>query len=344
MSQTSTANRVAALEGSFGIENIHLVERPVPAPEAHEVLVRMHAASLNFRDYLVSIGRYNPKMPLPRVLLSDGAGEVAAVGDGVSRVKAGDRVAGIFMQTWLAGEYLEPHGKSALGGAIDGVLADYVLFHEDGVVAIPDHLSYVEAATLPCAAVTAWNALVAQGTLKTGDSVLVQGTGGVSLFALQFAKMSGARVIVTSSSDEKLERARGLGADETINYKQVLDWDKRVRQLTGGGGVEHVVEVGGIGTLNKSLNAVRASGRVSVIGVLTGIAGEVAIGQMLHKHLTIQGIYVGSRQMFEDMNRAIALHQTRPVVDKVFPMEQIQDGLRYMESAAHFGKIAIALL
>jgi NADPH:quinone reductase-like Zn-dependent oxidoreductase len=338
----SEINRVASIEGSFGLENIRIAEKPVPEPGPRQVLVRMRAASLNFRDYLVATGRYNPKMPLPRVLLSDGAGEVAALGAGVSRVKPGDRVAGTFFQTWLAGDTTEFYGKSALGGAIDGVLADYVVFEEDGLVHIPAHLSYQEAATLPCAAVTAWNALVAQGKLKAGESVLVQGTGGVSIFALQIAKMQGARVIVTSSSDAKLDRARALGADETINYKQTPDWDKRARQLTGIG-VDHVVEVGGSGTLAKSLNSVRVSGRVSVIGVLTGIAGELMIAPILHKHITVQGIYVGSREMFEALNRAIALQKLQPVVDRVFPMEQIQDGLRLMESAAHFGKIVISL-
>lgn len=334
-------NRVAVIEETFGIDRIRIQRKNKPLPGAGEVQVRIHAASLNFRDYLVATGRYNPKMPLPRVPLSDGAGEVAAVGEGVTRVKAGDRVAGIFHQTWLAGEYEEIYGKSSLGGAIDGVLADYAVFHESGLVHIPSHMSYPEAATLPCAAVTAWNALVSQGHVKAGDSVLVQGTGGVSMFALQIAKLNGARVIATSSSDEKLARARALGADETINYKQTADWDKAARKLTGGLGVDHVVEVGGTGTLGRSLNAARAHGRISVIGVLTGIAGEVNLGAALHKHLAIQGIYVGSRAMFEDMNRAIALHRLHPVIDRVYGMEQIQDALRHMESASHFGKIVI---
>lgn len=341
MTTTSESLRIAALTGSFGIENILITPQTKPVPGHGQVLVRMRAASLNFRDYLVATGRYNPKMPLPRVPLSDGAGEVEAVGEGVSRFRVGDRVAGIFMQTWLTGDTTEAHGKSALGGAIDGVLADSVVFDEDGLVAIPAHLSFQEAATLPCAAVTAWNALVAQGRVKAGETVLVQGTGGVSLFALQFARMAGARVIVTSSSDTKLERAIELGASDGINYKTVPDWDKRTRQLTGGAGVDHVVEVGGAGTLARSLNAVRTQGHVAVIGVLSGLACEMNIAPILHKHLTIHGIYVGSRTMFEDMNRAISLHRMRPVIDRVFPFHQIQDALRYMESAAHFGKIVI---
>jgi NADPH:quinone reductase-like Zn-dependent oxidoreductase len=307
------------------------------------VQVRIHAASLNFRDYLVAKGLYNPKMPLPRVPLSDGAGEVTAVGEGVTRVKPGDRVAAAFHQGWIGGEYEEAYGKTSLGGAIDGVLADYVVFGEEGLVALPPHLSYIEAAALPCAAVTAWNALISQGHIKAGDSVLLQGTGGVSIFALQFAKLSGARVIITSSSDEKLARARALGAEEGINYKKNPDWEKTVLPLTGGAGVDHIVEVGGAGTLARSLKVARAQGRVSVIGVLSGIAGELSIAPILHKHLTVQGIYVGSRTMFEDMNRAIELHRLHPVIDRVYPMEQIQEALRYMESGAHIGKIAIDL-
>lgn len=336
-------NRIAVIEDSFGLDRVHIRRKAKPEPRAGEVLVRMHAASLNFRDYLVATGRYNPKLPLPRVLLSDGAGEVVAVGEGVSRFQPGDRVAASFHQTWIDGEYEEAHGKSSLGGAIDGVLADFVVFHESGLVAVPAHLSYQEAATLPCAAVTAWNALVSQGRLKAGDSVLVLGTGGVSMFALQFAKLNGARVIVTSSSDEKLARARALGADETVNYKQVPEWDRAARQLTGNIGVDHVMEVGGAGTLARSLKAVRAHGRVSLIGVLDGIAGELNIAPIFHKHLTVQGIYVGSRAMFEDMNRAIALHQLYPVIDRVYGMEQIQDALRHLESASHVGKIVVDL-
>jgi NADPH:quinone reductase-like Zn-dependent oxidoreductase len=336
-------HRVVVIEGSFGIDQVQVRHRDTPECEPGEALVRIHAASLNFRDYLVAAGRYNPRMPLPRVLFSDGAGEVTAVGPGVTRVKPGDRVAGIFHQTWIDGEYEESHGKSSLGGAIDGVLADNVIFPESGLVHIPPNLSYQEASTLPCAAVTAWNALITQGRLKAGDSVLVLGTGGVSIFALQFAKMNGARAIVTSSSDEKLALARRLGADETINYKQTPDWDKAVRNLTGGLGVDHVMEVGGTGTLARSLKAVRAHGRVNIIGVLDGIAGEVNIAPIFAKHLAVQGIYVGSRTMFEAMNRAIALHDLHPVIARVFKMEQIRDALRYMESGAHSGKIVIDL-
>lgn len=332
--------RVFEIRNGFGLESLVQGERPQPEPGPGEVLVRVRASSLNYRDLLVVKGLYNPKMPLPRIPLSDGAGEVVAVGAGVTRAKQGARVAAAFMQTWLAGEVSDATAKSALGGAIDGMLSEYVVLHEEGLVAIPEHLSFEEAATLPCAAVTAWNALI-EGGLRAGQSVLVLGTGGVSLFALQFAKLNGARVIATSSSDEKLARARKLGADETINYKQNPAWDKRVRELTDGIGVDYVVEVGGAGTLPQSLRSVRTSGHVALIGVLTGPMGEVNPLPAVMKHVCLQGIYVGSRTMFEAMNRAISLHQLHPVIDRVFPFAEARDALRYMESAAHFGKIVI---
>jgi NADPH:quinone reductase-like Zn-dependent oxidoreductase len=280
-------------------------------------------------------------MRLPLIPLSDGVGEVVAVGDGVTRVKTGQRVAGIFMQQWLAGEPTEAAAKSSLGGGGPGMLAEYVVLHEDGVVGVPEHLSDEEAATLPCAAVTAWHALVSEGNLKAGDTVLTQGTGGVSLFALQFARLTGARVIITSSSDAKLERALKLGASDGINYKTTPDWEKRVRQLTGNVGVDHVVELGGAGTLGKSFQAVRIGGRISLIGVLTGGSGEVNPIPVLMKNLHVQGIYVGSREMFESMNKAIGLHTMRPVVDRVFPFGEVSAALRYVESGAHFGKVCI---
>jgi NADPH:quinone reductase-like Zn-dependent oxidoreductase len=325
----------------FGIDLLALTEKPEPKPGYGQVLVKIKAASLNYRDLMVVKGLYNPKMPLPRVPLSDGVGEVVEVGDGVTRVKPGDRVAAIFFQTWLSGELTETKTKSALGGAIDGMLAEYVVLHEDGLVHIPEYLSYEEAATLPCAAVTAWNALITQGNPKAGDTVLVQGTGGVSLFALQFANLVGARVIATSSSNEKLEIVRKLGASECINYKETPDWDKRARELAGGVGVDHIVEVGGAGTLNRSLNAIRMGGQISMIGVLAGGGGEVRIASILMKNVRVQGIYVGSREMFEAMNKAIALHKLHPVIDRVFQFEELREALKLMESGAHFGKIAI---
>lgn len=324
-----------------GPEGLRVDEQPTPTPGPGQVLVRVRAASLNFRDLLVIKGQYSRNLPLPMVPLSDGAGEVAAVGAGVTRVKPGDRVAAIFMQTWLAGKVTDAAAKSAMGGAIDGMLAEYVVLHEDGLVHIPQHLSFEEAATLPCAAVTAWHALYGEAPLGPGESVLVQGTGGVSLFALQFARLGGARVIATSSSDEKLKRALELGASDGINYKSTPEWDRKVRELTGGEGVDHIVEVGGAGTLSKSLRCVRTAGQVSLIGVLSGGSGEVALFPVLMKNVRVQGIYVGSRAMFEAMNRAITLHKIQPVIDRVFPFEEAADAYRYMETGAHFGKIVI---
>jgi NADPH:quinone reductase-like Zn-dependent oxidoreductase len=307
------------------------------------VSVRVRATSLNYRDLLVVKGHYNPKIVLPCVPLSDGAGEVVTLGPGVSRFKPGDRVAAAFMPGWVAGAPSEAAAKSALGGGAAGMLAETVVIAAEGLVAIPEHLTFEEAATLPCAAVTAWHALVTEGHLQAGDTVLVQGTGGVSLFALQFARLHGARVIATSSSDEKLQRARALGASDGINYKTTPDWDKAVRELTGGQGVSHVVEVGGAGTLTRSLRAVKIGGRVSLIGILTGGAAEVNTVPILMKNLRVQGIYVGSREMFEAMNRAIALHRLRPVVDRVFTFDQAREAFKYLESAGHFGKIVIRL-
>jgi NADPH:quinone reductase-like Zn-dependent oxidoreductase len=333
---------VYEIRDGFGFDNLRRVERPVPAPGPGQVLVKVRAASLNYRDLLVVKGLYNPKMPLPRVPLSDAAGVVEAVGPGVTRVKVGQRVAGIFMQTWLDGEVDDAKGRSALGGGIDGVLAEYVVFEENGVVMVPEHLSDEEAATLPCAAVTAWHALVSAGGLKAGDTVLIQGTGGVSLFALQFAKLLGARVLGTSSSDAKLERARSLGLADGVNYRANPEWGEAIRKLAGGGGVDHVVEVGGAGTLPQSLRAVRLSGRISLIGVLSG-GSQFNPMPVLMKNVCVQGIFVGSRTMFDAMNRAIALHKLRPVVDRVFPFADAVAALKHLESATHFGKVVIAL-
>ncbi len=331
--------KIYEIRDAFGIDALVVSERPDPTPGPGQVVVRTRAVSLNFRDLLVVKGDYNKRLPLPMVPCSDCAGEVAAVGSGATRVKVGDRVAGIFMQTWIEGEVNEAKAKSAMGGAIDGVLAESVLLHENGLVHIPAHLSFEEGATLPCAAVTAWHALITEGQLKPGDTVVTLGSGGVSLFALQFARLAGARVICTSSSDEKLARLCGLGASDGINYKTTPDWDKRVRELTRVG-ADHIVEVGGAGTLPKSLKAVRMGGRISLIGNVAG-AGEVNPLPLLMKNVRMQGIFVGSREMFEAMNRAISAAQTRPVIDRVFPFEEAREAMHYMEHGAHFGKICI---
>lgn len=330
------------LQNTFGIDSLHVVERPEPRPGPGQVVLKMRAWSLNYRDLLVVKGLYNPKIRLPMTPLSDGVGEVAAVGEGVTRVKTGDRVAGIFMQQWLAGEVTEAIARSSLGGGGNGMLAEYVVLHEDGVVHVPAHLSDEAAATLPCAGVTAWHALFTEGGLKPGNTVLTQGTGGVSLFALQFARLAGARVLITSSSDAKLTRVLSMGASDGINYKTTPEWEERVRELTGGVGVDHVVELGGAGTLGKSLRAVRMNGRVSLIGVLSG-GGQINPMPILMKNVSVQGIYVGSREMFEAMNRAMTAHQVQPVVDRVFPFAEIGAGLRYLESGSHFGKICLRI-
>jgi NADPH:quinone reductase-like Zn-dependent oxidoreductase len=326
---------------AFGLDPLTLTDRPEPKPGPGQVLLQMRAFSLNYRDWMVVKGVYNPKQRLPLVPLSDGVGKVAAVGEGVTRVKIGDRVAGIFMQQWLSGEVTEEKARSSLGAQLPGVLAEYVVLHEEGVVHIPEHLTDEEAATLPCAAVTAWHALITEGGIWPGATVLILGTGGVSLFGLQFARLAGARVIATSSSNAKLERVRQLGASDGINYKEDADWDKAVRALTGGVGVDHVVEVGGAGTLPHSLRAVRMGGCISLIGVLADGSGQVSPLPILMKNVRVQGIYVGSREMFEAMNRAIALHRLRPVVDRVFAFQEVREALRYLESGAHFGKIVL---
>ncbi len=327
----------------FGIENLAVAERPQPQPRANEAVVKFHAASLNYRDLMFVRGLYNPKARLPAVPFSDGAGEVVAVGSDVKKWKVGDRVCPIFMQSWIEGSLSMEKRRTTLGaGDLDGVLCEYGSFDENVLVEIPGHLSFEEAATLPCAAVTAWNALVVSGSLKAGETVLTLGTGGVSVFALQFAKMHGARVIVISSSDNKIEKAKALGADETINYKKTPEWDKEVLSLTNRIGVDHVIEVGGAGTLSKSLNAVSIGGHVVVIGVLAG-AGDFDPRSILMKSVRMQGILVGSRRMFEDMNHAIESNRLKPVIDKTFAFREAPEALRYMESGSHFGKIVVRL-
>lgn len=324
----------------FGIDELSLVERETPTPKANEVLVKFHATSLNYRDLMMVKGWYNPRLKMPLVPFSDGAGEVVAVGDSVTRFKVGDRVCPIFHQAWIEGEIDFGKAKKALGGDVDGCLREFGAFDENGLVLIPENLSYEEAATLPCAAVTAWNALTVSGKVKSGDFVLLQGTGGVSLFALQFAKIFGAKTIITSSSDEKLERAKQLGADFTINYKEREDWDKAILEITEKRGVDHVVEVGGAGTLQKSINAVKMGGHIAVIGVLSG-KGDFNPISILMKAVKLQGIFVGSREMFEAMNNCIAENNLQPVVDKVFEFSQAREALKTMESASHFGKIVV---
>jgi len=333
--------RAWVLANGFGFEALRIVDRTEPEPGTGQVVVGVRAVSLNYRDLLIVRGQYNPKMPLPRVPCSDAAGEVVATGPGVSRVAVGDRVCGTFMQRWIAGRLTDTVGRSALGGDLDGVLAERVLLSEEGVVKYPAYLTAEEAATLPCAALTAWNAL-AEGGLRAGQTVLLQGTGGVSIFALQIARMFGARALITSGNDEKLARAIQTGAHAGTNYKTAPDWDKWARAETGGQGVDHVVEVGGAGTLERSFKAVRTGGHIALIGVLAG-TGTVNPMPVLMRHLTVRGIFVGSRSMFEDMNRAFEVHQTRPVVDAVYRFDEFPKALRHLESGSHFGKVVVRI-
>jgi NADPH:quinone reductase-like Zn-dependent oxidoreductase len=337
--------RVVEVAGAFGLENLAVAERPEPGsgPGPGQVLLRMRAASLNFRDVLTIQGTYNRKQKLPLIPCSDGVGEVAAVGEGVSRAAVGDRVCPIFAQRWLAGEPTRERLRSTLGGPLDGTLAEWMVLSEEGVVQVPEHLSDEEAAALPCAAVTAWNALVSEGGVTAGDVVLVQGTGGVAIFALQIARLLGARVIVTSSRDEKLARAKELGAEAGINYREVPEWGERAKELTGGVGVDHVIEVGGAGTLAQSLRAVRMGGRISLIGVLAGGKTDLTLAAVFMQRIRLQGILVGDRESFEAMNRAIAAHRLRPVIDRVFPLEEARAACEHMAAGRHFGKICLRI-
>jgi len=328
---------------AFGLDHLKRAERLAPEPGADEVMIRVRAVSLNYRDLLVVQGKYNPRMTLPRVPLSDGAGEVVSVGAEVSAWKPGDRVVVPFMPGWLDGELSAAKSASALGGDVDGQLREFATVRADALLPLPPHLGFEQAATLPCAAVTAWNGLFVSGNLQPSQTLLLQGTGGVSLFGLQFGRMAGATIILISSSDAKLERARAMGAHHTINYRTEPDWEKRVLEITGGRGVDLTLEVGGAGTLSKTLRATGYAGHVSLIGVLSGIAGEVQIGHILHKALTIRGIYVGSRAMFKAMNDAITQHRLEPVIDRVFSFDESPDAFRLLESAQHFGKIVIRI-
>jgi NADPH:quinone reductase-like Zn-dependent oxidoreductase len=322
-----------------GIEALRLAERPSPAPGPGEVLVRIRASSVNYRDLMTVLDPQSRTIPYPRVPNSDGAGEVLAIGPGVTRFAPGDRVAGTFFQRWEDGSITADAMASALGGTLDGVLAEEVVFGERGLVHVPAHLSLEEAATLPCGALTVWHALIEKGRLKAGETVLLLGTGGVSIFALQYAGLHGARPIVISSSDSKLERARGLGAWQTVNYRTTPDWDRAVLDLTDGHGVDHVVEVGGAGTLERSISACRISGHIALIGVLTG--GQINPTAIMRKSLTMHGIYVGSRAMFERMNRAITATGLRPIIDRRIAFDEARAAYHHMQGGAHFGKIVI---
>lgn len=329
--------------GCQEIEALRCVERPDPQPGPGQLLIRVRAASLNYRDQAIAAGIYlGGPVSRDTIPLSDGAGEVASVGAGVSRFKPGDRVAGTFFQTPPGGP---PFGSRApLGSPLDGMLAEHVVVYEDGAVAIPRGYSFEEAACLPCAAVTAWRALMRAGKpLEAGDTVLVLGTGGVSIFALQFAKTAGARVIATSSSDDKLARAKALGASDGINYTSTPDWEKAVLDITNGRGADCIVEVGGGATLNRSFQALAPGGKIVLIGVLAGRGSDVNPSMLMGKNGSLHGVFVGDRDMFEDMVRAIEVNHVQPVVDRVFPFEQAAAAYLHQKSGHFMGKVAIAI-
>lgn len=336
--------KVFEIKDRFGLENLTLGERDVPRPGAGELLVKMKAVSLNFRDLLTVQGMYNPRQPLPLIPCSDGCAEIVELGEGVEDYAVGQRVMPIFAQKWVSGRPTRGKLTSTLGGPFDGTLCEYMTLPAESVVRVPDYLSDAEAATLPCAAVTAWSALVVQGGIKAGDKVLVLGTGGVAIAAVQIAGMLGAEVIITSSQNEKLERALALGAKHGINYREVAQWGKEARKFTREGeGVDHVIEVGGAGTLNQSIRSLRVGGQISLIGVLAGGMQEINVIPVLMQNIRIQGVIVGDREAFEDLMKAYALHQIKPVVDKVFPFEETRAAFEHVLDGAHFGKVCISL-
>ena len=332
--------RAYRLDYPEGVQSLKLVNLPDPAPGPGEVVIAVRACSLNYRDSLLLKGGYPRNRTYPVIPLSDGAGEVVAIGAGVTRFQVGDRVAANFMRDWICGPINERALLSSLGGGIDGMLAERVCLPETSVVAIPTHLSWEEASTLPCAALTAWNALTSANT-KAGDTVLVLGTGGVSIFALQLARAFGARVIATSGSDDKAAKAKALGADAVINYRQNPEWHGVVRKLTGGAGVDLVLEVGGPGTFERSIKSTRVGGTIALIGLLDAGTEPPNIIPLLLNAQKVHGIYVGSVAMFEEMNRAITVNQIRPVIDRIFPFAEARQAYEHLISQKHLGKIVI---
>ncbi|HBJ84286.1 MAG TPA: NAD(P)-dependent alcohol dehydrogenase [Verrucomicrobiales bacterium] len=329
------------ITGTDGLKSLKSVSLADPNPGPGEVLVRLRAVGLNFRDYMNVMGIRGVTGPVPRIPCSDGAGEVVSVGEGVTQWKTGDRVVIPFMPSWLEGEFSQAHASRALGGAVDGLLRELAAIRAEALLPVPAQLSLEEAATLPCAAVTAWDALHTRGGLKAGETVLVLGTGGVSIFALQFAKLAGARVLATTSSDEKARRLLEFGADAVHNYKTDPAWDEWALAQTGGRGVDKVIEIGGPETLNRSIKATRFGGHIALIGVLTGTSGEIQTVQILRKGIRLDGIYVGSRAMFEEMLGAIKKAEMRPVIDSTFEFEAAAEAFQRIESGQHFGKIVI---
>ena len=332
--------RAWQLSDAFGLDHLSLVERDLAPPGRGQVRVRLDAWSLNYRDLMVVRGHYNPRQRLPLIPGSDAVGRVVAVGEGVTRVTLGDRVCPIFAQGWWSGRPTDADTRTSLGSPGDGVFCEAVVLSEHGLVVPPAHLTDAECAALPCAAVTAWRALVTQGGVTAGDTVLTLGTGGVSLFALQIARMLGARVAITSSSDEKLDRASKMGAEWVVNYRTTADWGRAVRAAAGP--VDHVVEVGGAGTLDQSLRAVATGGVISVIGVLDGVKTDLALTKLLMRGVRLQGVFVGSRDDFEALNRALVAHpEVRPVIDRVFAFDELPDAMSHLARQQHMGKLVL---
>jgi NADPH:quinone reductase-like Zn-dependent oxidoreductase len=325
----------------FGLDGLTQVDRPQPEPGSGEVRVAMRAASINYHDLATILGFANPRLKLPVVPLSDGCGVVDAVGPGVEHWQVGQRITSVFFPRWQSGRPSFHALGCVTGEHLDGCMQDMAILPAQALMSVPDHLTDTQAATLPCAALTAWRALVVEGKIKAGDKVLLLGTGGVSLFALQFAKALGAEVIMTSSSNEKLQQAQKLGADHLVNYRETPAWGKAVRQLTGGEGVDLVVEVGGAGTLGESLNALRIGGHISMIGVLAGVASQVNTAKIMALNATVKGITVGHRQDFADMNRAISHLGIKPVIGEHFGFGQLRNALACMQAGSHIGKIVI---
>lgn len=337
--------KVFQVEENWSMAHAHIRMRPDPQPGPGEIRIVMKACALNYRDLIVPNRGYGSRMkPLPLIMLSDGVGTVESIGGGVRSVRVGERVCPLFFQSWIGGgEPNEKNLSSSLGCELDGTMAEFMVLPESGVQPPPAHLEDTEAACLPTAAVTAWRALVTEGRVKPGDKVLVQGTGGVSIFALQFAKMLGAFVIVTSSSDPKLSKARSIGADETINYRNIPEWGKRAREIAGGDGIDHIVEVGGQGTLPQSLRAIRTGGTISLIGVLGGGKMDIPLGPIVTRHVRMQGITVGNSDDFSKMAKAMAQHRLHPVIDRVFEFNDVHLALEHLRGGKHFGKIIVTL-
>lgn len=331
--------KIVAINKPGGLENLKIVEKEDPTPKSNEILVRWHATSLNYHDYLVAIGA----IPVEegRIPMSDGAGEVIAVGDAVTQWKAGDKVMSLFFPNWLEGKPTLQKTRFISGETVDGYLAELNTINENSVTKIPDGYTFAEAATLPCAALTAWRGLMVEGGIKAGDSVLIEGTGGMSIFALQLAKMAGARIFATTSSDEKAERLKTMGVEAVVNYKEDERWGKTIAKLSGGG-VDHVLDVGGGSTMKQSIEAAAIGGHITSIGILgNGRKGEITFPKLFFKHLRMTGIAVGSRNMQNDMVNAINISKMKPIVDKSFGFDELANAFQYQASGGHFGKIVL---